>query len=108
MLKCSVNNLDEGIAGDNVLHLSGYDVSMDDLKNFRQRGSKTPGHPEVNQPMVLTLNSKGQVYILVKNGNGGRHTPLNLTNLVSIVLLMPSMDWLFLMEGVSRTSLQVT
>ncbi|MGT2929326.1 transketolase [Streptococcus dentasini] len=30
-----------------LLHLSGYAVSMDDLKNFRQWGSKTPGHPEV-------------------------------------------------------------
>ncbi len=29
-----------------LLHLSGYDVSMDDLKNFRQLDSKTPGHPE--------------------------------------------------------------
>ena len=29
-----------------VLHLSGYDVSLDDLKNFRQWESKTPGHPE--------------------------------------------------------------
>lgn len=28
------------------LHLSGYDVSLDDLKQFRQMGSKTPGHPE--------------------------------------------------------------
>lgn len=28
------------------LHLSGFDVSIDDLKRFRQRGSKTPGHPE--------------------------------------------------------------
>ena len=32
----------------NILHLSGNKVSMDDLKNFRQWGSKTPGHPEVN------------------------------------------------------------
>ena len=31
-----------------LLHLSGYKVTMDDLKNFRQWGSKTPGHPEVN------------------------------------------------------------
>lgn len=31
-----------------LLHLSGYDVSMEDLKQFRQFGSKTPGHPEVN------------------------------------------------------------
>jgi transketolase len=29
-----------------LLHLCGYDMSMDDLKNFRQWGSKTPGHPE--------------------------------------------------------------
>lgn len=29
-----------------LLHLTGYDLSMDDLKNFRQMGSKTPGHPE--------------------------------------------------------------
>ncbi|MBA2372669.1 MAG: transketolase [Chloroflexi bacterium] len=29
-----------------LLHLTGYDVSLDDLKSFRQWGSKTPGHPE--------------------------------------------------------------
>ncbi|MEE9494001.1 MAG: transketolase [Gammaproteobacteria bacterium] len=29
-----------------VLHLSGYDLSMDDLKGFRKLHSKTPGHPE--------------------------------------------------------------
>ena len=29
-----------------LLHLYGYDVSMDDIKQFRQLGSKTPGHPE--------------------------------------------------------------
>ncbi len=29
-----------------LLHLSGYDLSIDDLKNFRQLHSKTPGHPE--------------------------------------------------------------
>jgi transketolase len=29
-----------------LLHLSGYDVSLDDLKHFRQLDSKTPGHPE--------------------------------------------------------------
>ena len=30
-----------------LLHLTGYDLSMDDLKGFRQLHSKTPGHPEV-------------------------------------------------------------
>jgi len=29
-----------------LLHLSGYDLSLDDIKQFRQWGSKTPGHPE--------------------------------------------------------------
>lgn len=30
------------------LHLAGYDVSMDDVKSFRTKGSRTPGHPEFN------------------------------------------------------------
>ncbi len=29
-----------------LLHLSGYDLSLDDIKQFRQWGSRTPGHPE--------------------------------------------------------------
>lgn len=29
-----------------LLHLTGYELSLDDLKSFRQLGSKTPGHPE--------------------------------------------------------------
>lgn len=31
-----------------MLHLSGYDVTLDDLKSFRQFESRTPGHPEVH------------------------------------------------------------
>lgn len=30
-----------------LLHLSGYDLDLEQLRNFRQLGSKTPGHPEV-------------------------------------------------------------
>jgi transketolase len=29
-----------------LLHLTGFDLSMDDIKAFRQWGSRTPGHPE--------------------------------------------------------------
>jgi len=32
-----------------LLHLSGYRLSLEDIKNFRQSGSKTPGHPEYGQ-----------------------------------------------------------
>lgn len=32
-----------------LLHLTGYDLSIEDLKNFRQLGSKTPGHPEYGE-----------------------------------------------------------
>lgn len=31
-----------------LLHLSGFDVTIEDLQNFRQWGSRTPGHPEVH------------------------------------------------------------
>lgn len=31
-----------------LLHLTGYDLSLEDIKAFRQLGSKTPGHPEVD------------------------------------------------------------
>jgi transketolase len=31
-----------------LLHLTGYDVTMDDLRGYRQWGSRTPGHPEVH------------------------------------------------------------
>ncbi|QKF65436.1 transketolase [Campylobacter corcagiensis] len=34
------------------LYLTGYDLDLDDLKNFRQLHSKTPGHPEITTPGV--------------------------------------------------------
>ncbi len=33
-----------------LLHLTGYDLPLEELKHFRQWGSKTPGHPEVGHP----------------------------------------------------------
>ncbi len=40
-----------------LLHLSGYDLSLDDIKNFRQWGSKTPGHPEYGHTPGLETTS---------------------------------------------------
>ncbi len=45
-----------------LLHLTGYDVSIDDLKQFRQVGSKTPGHPEYHDTpgVEMTTGPLGQ------------------------------------------------
>lgn len=45
-----------------MLHLSGYDLPMDELKRFRQYGSKTPGHPEVRHTpgVEITTGPLGQ------------------------------------------------
>jgi transketolase len=45
-----------------ALHLSGYDLSIDDLKEFRQWGSRTPGHPErgITPGVEVTTGPLGQ------------------------------------------------
>jgi transketolase len=45
-----------------LLHLWGFDVSIDDMKNFRQSGSKTPGHPEFGHThgVEITTGPLGQ------------------------------------------------
>src|SRR5438105_15767393 len=49
------------------LHLSGYDLTLDDIKQFRQLGSKTPGHPEnyLTSGVECTTGPLGQGF-----GNG--------------------------------------
>jgi transketolase len=45
-----------------LLHLTGYDLPLDELKNFRQFGSKTPGHPEygLTPGVEITTGPLGQ------------------------------------------------
>src|SRR3569832_1676077 len=45
-----------------LLHLTGYDLPLDELKNFRQWGSRTPGHPEygLTPGVELTPGPLGQ------------------------------------------------
>ena len=40
-----------------LLHLFGYSISLDDLKEFRQWGSKTPGHPEYDPELGIETTS---------------------------------------------------
>ncbi len=45
-----------------LLHLFGYDLTIDDLKSFRQLGSRTPGHPEYHHTagVEVTTGPLGQ------------------------------------------------
>jgi transketolase len=49
-----------------VLHLSGYKLTLDDLKAFRQWGSKTPGHPELHEAdgVEVTTGPLGQGFAM--------------------------------------------
>ncbi|MBO4404165.1 MAG: transketolase [Treponema sp.] len=70
-----------------ILHLSGYKVTMDDIKNFRQVGSKCPGHPEVGvtdgveatsgplgQGIALSVGMAMAETMLAARFNTDRHT----------------------------------
>lgn len=88
------------------LHLAGFDLSLDEIKNFRQLHSKTPGHPEEDIPGVETTtgplgqgvgNGVGQALglkILAKRFNTAEHQIFN----AKVYVLMTDGD---MMEGVA-------
>ena len=59
-----------------ILHLAGYDISMDDLQQFRQMHSITPGHPEygLTPGIEVTTGPLGQGS---RKRRGLRHRPKN-------------------------------
>ncbi len=52
-----------------MLHLTGYGLTLDDLRAFRQFGSRTPGHPELNHSLGIELTT-GPLGQGVANGVG--------------------------------------
>jgi len=87
-----------------MLHLTGYDLSLDDIKDFRQFGSKTAGHPEFGHvPGVETTTGPlGQgVSVAVGMAMGGQYLAQNVD-----AELFDYRTWVIcsdgdLMEGVS-------
>jgi transketolase len=90
-----------------LLHLTGYDLSLEEIKNFRQWGSRTPGHPEygLTPGVEVTTGPLGQGF---SNGVG---MAIAATHLAAI-FNRPGFDvidhWIYaivtdgdLMEGVS-------
>ncbi|MFL2697848.1 MAG: transketolase [Gammaproteobacteria bacterium] len=91
-----------------LLYLTGYDLSIDEIKNFRQLGSKTPGHPEygVTPGIETTTGPLGQG---IANAVGMALTEKILANRFNTeeCKLVDHMTYVFtgdgcLMEGISH------
>ena len=96
-----------------LLHLTGYNLSMDDIKNFRQLHSKTPGHPEIDrtegvdigtgplgQGIATAVGMALAEKLLAKKFNKKNHT------------IVDHKTWVFLgdgclMEGVSQEAVSL-
>ncbi len=93
-----------------ILYLTGYDISLEDLKNFRQWNSKTPGHPENNRTpgVETTTGPLGQGFM---NGVGMGIAERHLASLFNVKghKIIDHYTYVFcsdgdLMEGASHES----
>lgn len=91
-----------------LLHLSGYDLSLEDLQNFRQWGSKTPGHPEYHDtpgveittgPLGQGLSSAVGMALAAKMAGARANTPECAVIDYRVYVLASDGD---LMEGVAN------
>ncbi|MRR33216.1 transketolase [bacterium] len=96
-----------------MLHLAGYDLSLEDLKNFRQWGSRTPGHPEYGHTpgVETTTGPLGQGFM---NGVGMAMAEAHLAALFNREghEIVDHTTWLFcgdgdLMEGASHEAASI-
>mgnify|MGYP003289921554 CR=1 FL=1 len=60
-----------------LLHLTGYDLPLEELKNFRQWGSKTPGHPEYPSAHAFQTASYSEAF---RQLLGTKHLSVTLTS----------------------------
>lgn len=96
-----------------MLHLCGYKVTMDDLKQFRQFGSITPGHPEVHvtEGVEVTTGPLGQgISNAVGLAIAERHLAATFNK--PDATIVDHRTWVFcgdgcLMEGVAQESLSL-
>ena len=68
-----------------LLHLTGFDLSLEDLKNFRQWKSKTPGHPEcvLTAGVEVTTGPLGQGFAnCIGMAIGERHLAATFHNMI--------------------------
>lgn len=92
-----------------TLHLMGYNITIDDLKDFRTLGSITPGHPEINTPGIdCTTGALGQG-LSVASGLAVAETMLNSRYNTKDINIIDHYTYVVcgdgdLMEGVSYES----
>ena len=97
-----------------MLHLLGFAISMNDLKNFRKIGSKTPGHPEFNKDLGIDVTT-GPLGQGIANGVGMAIASKKIKNKYQNVYSLNDLDSTIfvmcgdgcLMEGISYEAISL-